>query len=137
MTCSHWNFTVEETNIVGWVTCNTCGEQVRMVSAYNALAERMKDQMKIVTRTLRAIGWYPHDSASLVPLDPPDNLGMLALATIETPDDLASAIDACVRAYVENLDTADTDTYMGVMEALDSIKRRVLKTLLTYEGDPQ
>ena len=96
--------------------------------------------MKIAGRTLRALGFsrsrhepVAHDA----PPEVPANVGMVVLRGIETPDDLTAALDNCVRAYVENLDTPDLDTYMDVTEALDSIKRRVLKTLLTREGDLQ
>ena len=94
--------------------------------------------MNIAGRTLRALGFTGsrHEVATHdAPAEVPANVGMIVLRAIETPADLSAALDACIRAYAENLDTPDLDTYMGVMEALDSIKRRVLKTLLTREGD--
>jgi hypothetical protein len=92
----------------------------------------------MIARTIRALGWSGSRTkpiAHSAPAEVPANVGMIALRTIQTPTDLSDAMDACIRAYAENLDSPDLDTYMGVMEALDTIKRRVLKTLLTPEGD--
>lgn len=88
--------------------------------------------MKIAGRTIEPFPSFAPSTCRTL-----ENIGVLMLSTIDTEDDLEGALDNCVRAYIENLDNADLDTYMGVMQALDSIKRRVLKTLLTPEGDPQ